>query len=196
MNPDYTALYSYITAHRQNGATDAAIHQSLVASGWPDAVIQQALNATPHPFNPVTPQLAGQPYQPLDTTPAPEVGFFKGRIGRLGYLMASVYLLAYFIFAVLLGLLTGHGSRTSNILVILLGMAGVLVAIPLGISLHIRRWHDLGQSGWLTLLNLVPGVGIITAIILTFIPGTSGPNTYGTTHPKSLSPKVVFGLSK
>ncbi len=136
-----------------------------------------------------------QPSQPLDTSPASETGFFKGRIGRLGYLVASLYLLAYFIFAVLLGLI-GHGTRTSNVLVILLCMLGGLAAIPLGISLHIRRWHDLNQSGWLTLLNLLPGVNLIVAVILTLVPGTSGPNAYGTDHPKSLSPKVVFGLSK
>jgi uncharacterized membrane protein YhaH (DUF805 family) len=195
MNPDYTALHSYIAAHRQNGATDADIYQSLVASGWPDAVVQQALNTAPHPFNPIAPQPAGQPSQPIDTTPVSETGFFKGRIGRLGYLMASVYLLAYFVFAVLLGLI-GHGTRTSNVLVIILGMIGVFIAIPLGISLHIRRWHDLNQSGWLTLLNLLPGVNLIVAVILALVPGTSGPNTYGASHPKSLSPKAVFGLSK
>lgn len=190
MNPEYTALHSYIDAQRRIGTTDMAIYQSLVASGWPEEIVRQTLATAPHPFNPVAPS---PPPPTLESAAPSETGFFKGRIGRLGYLVASVYVLAYFIFVVLLGLI-GHGSRSSNVSMILLGMVGVLITIPLGISLHIRRWHDLDQSGWLTLLNLVPGVGIITAIILVFIPGTSGPNKYGAAHPKSLSPKALFGL--
>ncbi len=27
------------------------------------------------------------------------------------------------------------------------------------VVLQIKRWHDLGKSGWLVLINLVPGIG-------------------------------------
>lgn len=194
MNPDLSSLHNYIAAHRQAGATDEAIYRSLIEAGWPDNIVHQALIATAAPVNPVAPPPAQQ-LQPLGVNAPSETGVFKGRIGRLGYVMASVYLLAYLFVAVGIAVV-GHGARFTNILGLLLGLVGVLVAIPLGVSLHIRRWHDLGQSGWLTLLNLVPGVNFIVAVILAFVPGTAGPNAYGSAHSADLSPKAVFGLSK
>ena len=43
-----------------------------------------------------------------------------------------------------------------------------------------RRFHDLGRSGWLTILALLlaVGFGAITVVLLT-APGQSGPNRYG-----------------
>ena len=135
------------------------------------------------------------PQSTYATTPAVGTGFFGGRLGRLGFLMALVYVLIYFILTVIL-VIAGHGSPIINILVLLMGMIGVLAVLPITISTHIRRWHDLGQSGWLILLGLLPFVGLLTTVLLLVLPGTSGPNKYGATHPKSLSPKVIFGFSK
>jgi len=35
----------------------------------------------------------------------------------------------------------------------------------------IRRWHDLGQSGWMVLLNFIPCVGFMVILYLLFAPG-------------------------
>ena len=45
--------------------------------------------------------------------------------------------------------------------------------------LVIRRWHDLGKSGWFTLLLLIPLVNLIVAIYLWVKKGDEGPNQYG-----------------
>ena len=74
----------------------------------------------------------------------------------------------------------------SGILAFLFMMLFALANILPNIMLQIRRFHDLGQTGWLVLafmvLGALPGIGLIfdLAHIIWFIfPGTSGPNKYG-----------------
>lgn len=48
------------------------------------------------------------------------------------------------------------------------------------LAVQIKRWHDLNKSGGSTLINLIPYVGMIWAVIeLGFIDGTHGENQYG-----------------
>ena len=48
------------------------------------------------------------------------------------------------------------------------------------VALQIKRWHDLGKTGWLVLLNLVPAVGtLISLIVLGFFKGNSDSNKFG-----------------
>jgi uncharacterized membrane protein YhaH (DUF805 family) len=73
-------------------------------------------------------------------------------------------------------------------------MAAVIISIPISLPLHIRRWHDLNQSGWLTLLGFVPLVGFIATIALLILPGKAEPNQYGLPYHGSLSAKDIYGL--
>lgn len=195
MNPDTDSLLSYIEVQRRNGIADGTIYQSLVAAGWPAPTVQQLLYpVSSQPLNTVGTQ-SEAPARSLSVAEPPHNGFFHGRLSRLGFLMALVYVLIYFVVPAILTF-AGRGSRIINMLAILMGVLGVLAVIPITISIHIRRWHDFDKSGWLTLLGLLPFVGLIMTIVLLFAPGTSGPNKYGSAHPKSLSPKAIFGLSK
>lgn len=47
------------------------------------------------------------------------------------------------------------------------------------LPLQIRRWHDLGKSGWWCITALIPVVGAFAALYLTFASGDYGPNEYG-----------------
>lgn len=42
-----------------------------------------------------------------------------------------------------------------------------------------RRFHDIGQSGWIAALAPAPYVGALMGLILMFIPGQPGPNQFG-----------------
>jgi uncharacterized membrane protein YhaH (DUF805 family) len=42
-----------------------------------------------------------------------------------------------------------------------------------------KRFHDIGKSGFMCLLVLVPVVGIFTPFALLILQGTEGPNAYG-----------------
>lgn len=48
-----------------------------------------------------------------------------------------------------------------------------------GLSLQVRRQHDIHISGWLYLLNFVPIIGYLFILYTSFCPGTKGPNKYG-----------------
>jgi len=76
----------------------------------------------------------------------------------------------------------GSSGIFAGVLMICFGIANI---IP-DIMLKIRRFHDLGQSGWLVLvfmvLGAVPVFGIVADIanlIWFAFPGTNGPNKYG-----------------
>ena len=111
---------------------------------------------------------------------------FHGRIGRLQYLVAAVLLpiaalLAAWIIGLVLGLPLGWvaGGTIGTVVVWLALVAWLVVAIWIGLAAGVRRSHDLGFSGWLLLLSLVPLVGSLLAIVLLVWPGEKRENKYG-----------------
>ena len=54
---------------------------------------------------------------------------------------------------------------------------GVLIRVQL--SLGIRRLHDIGKSGWWTLLVLIPLIGAIVLLIFACQPGVRADTKYG-----------------
>jgi uncharacterized membrane protein YhaH (DUF805 family) len=57
-----------------------------------------------------------------------------------------------------------------------------IISVILGISVWIvgaQRCRDFGWTGWAILLTLIPFVGAIFAIAILFVPGTQGPNRFG-----------------
>ena len=49
------------------------------------------------------------------------------------------------------------------------------------VALQIKRWHDLGKTGWLVLINLLPGLGsLISLVVLGFFKATPGATKFGT----------------
>ena len=72
----------------------------------------------------------------------------------------------------------------------LLGIAGVapkaaerlvnLVLVWPAIAVSVKRWHDRDKSGWWVLINLVPVIGWLWALVENgFLRGTPGPNRFG-----------------
>ncbi len=63
-------------------------------------------------------------------------------------------------------------------------LALVLVVIYLGLILPgitamIRRFHDVGLTGWLILLGLIPYVGGVITFIITLLPSQAHANKHG-----------------
>lgn len=131
---------------------------------------------------------AAQPYAPPRAQigePAPEYGELKvftiqGRIGRLRYLAWSMSLMA-----AALGLLLVASVAFAVSAVLGSILTGVLCLAFLFVSMQIcvQRLHDIGWSGWLMLLNLVPIVGNLFSLAILLMPGNEGPNRFGPPQP-------------
>jgi uncharacterized membrane protein YhaH (DUF805 family) len=98
----------------------------------------------------------------------------QGRISRRQYWLFGVLAL---LGAALLGhMLLGIARvrpRTADIVVNLL-----LIWPALAVS--VKRWHDRDKSGWWVLLNLLPVIGWLWALVDNgFLRGSDGPNRYG-----------------
>ena len=73
---------------------------------------------------------------------------------------------------------SGRSGRLDFFLVSIVSvvLSIILVGLYTGIVNQIRRWHDLGKSGWWTLLGLAPLVSIIVYFYLLFAPGEQSSN--------------------
>jgi uncharacterized membrane protein YhaH (DUF805 family) len=69
----------------------------------------------------------------------------------------------------------------------------LLTFLP-GLSVSVRRLHDLDRSGWWILLDLIPLVGGIILIIWFCMKGTDGPNRFGADRlvALGLSPRPAY----
>jgi uncharacterized membrane protein YhaH (DUF805 family) len=69
-----------------------------------------------------------------------------------------------------------------------IGLAGLmtLVALWASLALTVKRWHDVGFTGWFSILSLPPYANGVMFLLLCLLPGTNGPNRYGP-DPRSRS---------
>jgi uncharacterized membrane protein YhaH (DUF805 family) len=124
----------------------------------------------------------------------------EGRIGRLRFLawtmvLSLVTLPIVGVFALIgLGLVSGDsttGLIIGGIFAFFLFLAFVIVSI----LFSVQRLHDIGWSGWLWLLNLVPFVGSFFPLVIMVVPGNTGANRYGPPPPpNSTAVKVLCSL--
>ncbi|MFJ2484217.1 DUF805 domain-containing protein [Pseudomonas sp. NPDC087598] len=124
----------------------------------------------------------------------------QGRIGRLRFLawtmvVTLVSLPIISIFALIaVGLVSSDstgGLIIGGIIAFFLGLALIVISI----LFTVQRLHDIGWSGWLWLLNLVPLVGSIFPFVIMVVPGNTGANRYGPPPPpNSTAVKVLSAL--
>lgn len=96
---------------------------------------------------------------------------FNGRATRSQYWL---YVLAYVIISipfVAIDMALLHAQALSMIL----SLALLLPSLGIGV----RRLHDIGQSGWLYLVAIVPFVGAIALLVLLCLKSQDKDNKYG-----------------
>jgi uncharacterized membrane protein YhaH (DUF805 family) len=123
----------------------------------------------------------------------------EGRIGRLRYLAWSLAMtFVAMLFAGIGGLAAYALGSDSSLLAIVGGLVAAVAFIAMivvGIQIGVKRLHDIGWSGWLLLVNLVPVVGSVFSIIMLVVPGSTGVNRFGPpAPPNSLAVKILAGL--
>ncbi len=76
----------------------------------------------------------------------------------------------------------------------LAGIYNLVVLVP-SLAIGARRLHDIGKSGWMQLIGLIPIIGWIWLIILFVRKGDSEENEYGTlaSNDKDNEEKETFG---
>ena len=151
-----------------------------------------------------------------------------GRVNRKEYFISTFCLLAYTALSLYVGIFAfAFGNMISIALgAFFVGSAGYLYWKYLMVC--VQMWHDLNLSGWLCLINCVPSIlsllGVVTffthqlylvlllsyvdyyakwglsiiSIILLFLPGTKGPNKYGSDpleyEGKSSNVGLIIGI--
>ena len=107
---------------------------------------------------------------------------FQGRIGRLVYWIASslvcaaAVLLAFVLDVWLPGFDLRELSVSETLAIAILQIPFVWV----NLAIQTKRWHDRNRSGWWVLVNLVPLLGPIFALVeCGFLKGNPGTNQFG-----------------
>lgn len=116
---------------------------------------------------------------------------FSGRIGRINYWVGSLPCLTLLMLTLWLGFTTQMAVPV---------VIGIVATLVLAIRLTVLRCHDLNWSGWFSLILLIPYVGAAFGLLLSFMPGTKGDNSYGSSGrmvgvPMALVMLLVCGVS-
>lgn len=123
-----------------------------------------------------------------------------GRIGRLRYLawtmVLTLVMLGIGSVVALFAIALIASDSTAGLIVG--GLVAIFLCIAIGvvsIQISVQRLHDIGWSGWLWLLNLVPFVGSFFPFVIMCVPGSNVANRYGPPPPpNSTAVKVLSSL--
>lgn len=124
----------------------------------------------------------------------------EGRIGRLRFLawsmvLSLVTIAVVGVFALIALALVSTDSTAGLIIGGILAFVLCVVFLIATILISVQRLHDVGWSGWLWLLNLVPFVGSFFPLLLVVLPGSVVANRYGAPPPpNSTAVKVLSSL--
>jgi uncharacterized membrane protein YhaH (DUF805 family) len=124
----------------------------------------------------------------------------EGRIGRLRYLAWTMALTLVMMAVVSVAAVVAIGiiSADTTAGLIIGGLVAVILFIAIAvvsIQFSVQRLHDIGWSGWLWLLNLVPFLGSFFPFVIMAVPGSNIPNQYGPPPPPNTTAvKVLASL--
>ena len=102
---------------------------------------------------------------------------FKGRASRKEYWMFVLFYIIFLIAAAILDNLTGlafEGIGYGPFYTVF-----ALACLLPSFSIAVRRMHDIGKSGWMLLVSMIPLIGSIWLIVLLVKKGDEGANEYG-----------------
>jgi uncharacterized membrane protein YhaH (DUF805 family) len=101
---------------------------------------------------------------------------FEGRSCRRTYWLAGIFSFVVLLLAVYFLQTYGLGTKMGRLLFIV----SFIIGFWSQLAVSVRRCHDLGFSGWLLLIWLVPYVGNLAWFVWGgFLRGNRGPNKYG-----------------
>lgn len=102
---------------------------------------------------------------------------FRGRARRKEYWMYILFNLIFGVIAISIDNAAGTAHPELGYGVFY-GLYALAVFIP-GIAVSVRRLHDIGKSGWMLLVALIPIIGGIWLLVLLASNGQPGTNQWG-----------------
>jgi len=113
---------------------------------------------------------------------------FQGRLRRRDYWLLSFLMIGVMIVIFILGAVMGIDVSRDSGEAALLQLVATLILLWPSLALGVKRCHDRDQSGWWLLIEFIPIVGGLWALVnLGILDGTQGPNRFGP------SPKGIGG---
>lgn len=106
---------------------------------------------------------------------------FSGRARRTEYWMFFLFYSIFAVVAIILDKLLGTSFEGASYGLIY--CLYVLAFFIPGLAVAVRRLHDVGKSGWMILIALIPLIGVIWLLVLMVTDSTPGANEYGS-NPK------------
>lgn len=103
---------------------------------------------------------------------------FSGRARRKEYWMFVLFNMIFAIAAIVVDNVLGltFGEIPYGPFYFLYALAIIIPSLAVGV----RRLHDIGKSGWMILISLIPIIGGIWLLVLLVTEGQQGDNEYGT----------------
>ncbi len=102
---------------------------------------------------------------------------FSGRARRKEYWMFVLFNMIFAIVAMILDNVLGIAMEGIGYGP-LYGLYVLAMLIP-GLAVAVRRLHDVGKSGWMILIVLIPLIGAIWLLVLMVTDSNPGENQYG-----------------
>ena len=109
---------------------------------------------------------------------------FSGRARRQEYWMFVLFNMIFAIVAIIIDNVVGTESPELGYGVFN-GLYTLAVFIP-GLAVAVRRLHDVGKSGWMFFIGLIPLVGTIWLLVLMVKDSQQGTNKWGE-NPKEIA---------
>jgi len=109
---------------------------------------------------------------------------FNGRARRKEYWMFALFNIIFLITAMI-----GDNVLGTTIGVLPYGVFYFLYALAVflpGLAVFVRRLHDVGKSGWMSLIILIPLIGAIWILVLACADSQAGSNKWGD-NPKEIT---------
>lgn len=131
----------------------------------------------------------------------PSMFALSGRIGRVRYLAYSIVaglLMLPLMFLMMggIGAIALGGSPEAGAGAGVVGMlAFYAVSFAVSIILARRRLNDLGRTGWLGLLVMIPFVNVVVFLWLLFGPGDAQANEYGPPPAPNTTGVIIMAWS-
>ena len=125
---------------------------------------------------------------------------FRGRIGRLEYVVHRVIAAVIVLFGFLLAKVvsgTQWSEPMTGVTPRIIMTLAVTAAFAAVITASVRRLHDIGHGAWYLPLVIVPILGGIFMLYLTFRRGQYGYNKWGyegggSPHANGMSPRDLY----